>query len=161
MPEIYNDVTKIKILPMHRLMISVGDSTSGFQYHWFERLEADSTWALYQITQRTDEGGDRVVAYKIEATGTVPYNNYRELLPALAFIANKRMTDLDILLQSQQGQTSGGSMWITFDNPIKVKKYSVTWRIDQAEMRPRLTFKVTGYLSKDAMTNTSTSPVFT
>jgi hypothetical protein len=152
MAVLYNDITRIKVVPMHSLTLQIGDPASEFAEITFENIESDSSWTLYAVTQR-DRGVDRTVAFKLEGTAIVAENDYQLKLSVLGYMATKKMRGVKIKNKALEGQASGAELRIQLSGLRRLQRFSLTWRADTAEFRPRLTVKVTGYLGIDNITD--------
>lgn len=160
MSVIYNDVTRGKLLPLHRIGLyvvypGIGDldgetGPDDRQVLMFENPEEDSTHNLTAIEQATP-GGTRVVAWRYVCTAFFPYNDFETNAAAIEALALGEIIDCDVVLQPQANQQGGAVMTLTMDAVGVFKKWNARVSIEPVTLRPRLKIDIVGIMGRDAI----------
>jgi hypothetical protein len=155
MPDIiYDDVRDGQPLPMSALeFVALVDDTGTQQFYRIEFLEAESEWRLAQVTQPNDTGGVRPVAYRLDITAVVMFNNYQDLRPMLNSLAQFGLANGSgtgqVVVRIELDPAEMGYYWPSrimqvgtrLDFP-GIQANSVTWDIGSVEARPRLSIRI-------------------
>lgn len=117
----------------------------------FLNIEAESSFQLRAVSRRNAYGGEKIVAYVMELSITVPNNKYTDHREDFVLLQQTGLTDLDITFQAFEDGGGNDDMKIDagLSNSVSAKTntlmhFSCTgWTIEQVERRPRLrvTFK--------------------
>ena len=148
----YNTISNWKVTPIHMINLMVKD----LGYVRFYNLKQGSQWSLKPVLRKNDEGGNTIVAIKFEGKFVITQNDFPNMLADLNNMSNYAITDFDMELQAASGQPNGGHVWFSVDgtidsvNPV-LKKWFVTWEINQTDLWGDATIIVSGIFSKDIL----------
>lgn len=135
---LYNDVTRIRILPLHELRLSYGSGGLGVNVFLFQYPESDSSASMRRISEPDGDGGSDTVAYRVEATWYVPFNDFDTMRATLEQIALERPQDMSMKLRAQDDQPGGALLTVDLSETSKILSISAGWDWETAAFRPRM-----------------------
>ncbi len=145
----FNNVSKIKNMPISRLLLYYPTSSPTPQLYTFYNIEEGSSVIFTPITVPNDQGGETIVAWEQKVSVTILENDYGTKAGLLSDMASLRLSDVDIQLKPLSGQQNGATMWVSPDTSpaLKVKDWSLLFNIESSSETPRLNISITGLMS--------------
>lgn len=165
----YNDVTKIRFVPMDRLVITFEGAEDAYA------LSLPETGSLATIAGilrgPTTKGGMRMVGYKWGITWYLAENDYEQKKAFLHLLATGVIYDVGLFLTALPEQSAGGSLVAQFghrfdrgegeDPVIMIDDVEGSWSWETVEdtIRTRVKIELVGVMSLDVLTLPDDDPL--
>lgn len=112
----------------------------------FQCIEAESSFQWRAVTRRNAYGGEKIVAYVMELSLTVPNNKYNDHREDFLALQQSGVVDLDITFSPFTDGGGNAPMKIDagLSNSVSAKTNTLLhlsctgWTIEQVERRPRM-----------------------
>lgn len=109
-------------------------------------IEEESTFSMKAITRPDDIGGQRIVAYDMQARIVFPNNDYDEYYLLFQKLASPVIADFDMYITMWNRRTGAAerNVDIAYDASItpNLSINCLGWEISSVEKRPRMSFTI-------------------
>lgn len=160
----YDDITKIRLAPIHKVQVIFDNGDLTANSHTWEGVEKESSWNVDPVEELDINGMPRIVGWSFEAIIYLPQNDYEDALLPITDLLDKPLLGWKLHLGGQ-GQGNGyaeAEMGVRLDDEAFVAQvHAATLRREKVEWRPRQVLTIRGIYSRDLLTVTGADAFYT